>query len=143
MASTKYTIKLAGEAQEKTFSKKAQAVEAADKLRASTRQGVTVETESGTVVHDLPGVRPMKRTPQYSRTVDLPEDAVVPEGLRVAYTRGRKNLAITHNPEASEDEGAYGVINFVTGEVLASGLPTTRDAGAFCKTVETPAPAAV
>ncbi len=133
---TKYTVTVGGEAQDKTWSKKAQAVEAAEAARKETRSTVTVATEAGTVVFELAGVRPMKRTPQYSREVELPEGFVIPEGLRPAYTRARKNLVILHDPAA--EEGAYSVVNFVTGETLAAELATTRDAGAFCKTVPVP-----
>ena len=48
----------------------------------------------------------------------------------------RRYLVILHDPEASE--GAYSVVNFVTGKVLAKDLDTTRDSGAFCKTVPVP-----
>lgn len=137
--STSYTVKNAqGEVVKEGISKKAKAVELAQEQRDATRQTHTVETSAGNVVEEIKGVRPMKRTPQYSRTVELPEGFSMPEGLRAAYTRGRKNLVIAHDPNAGEDEGAYSVINYQTGVVLADGLLTTRESGAFCKTVELP-----
>lgn len=139
MASTRYVLTIGTEVQEQTFSKKTDAVAAAEAARSETRQSVSVATEAGTEVFSLKGVRPMKRTPQYTRLEDLPEGFEIPEGLRPAYTRRRKNLVIMHDPNA--EEGAYSVHNFVTGEVLTDGLDTTRDAGQFVKGVPAPAKA--
>ena len=119
-----------------TKSKKATAVDAARELRKSENVGVAVRTGAGNEVFAMPAPKKIKMSPQYTRTVDLPADVKIPEGTRVAYIRARKNLAIVHDPSATE--GPYSVVNFVTGEVLASELETTRESGAFCKTVAAP-----
>jgi hypothetical protein len=141
MATTKYvviTVNAEGEetALEGTKSKRATAVELARETRAAERVGVRVETEAGKVVFEQAAPKKIKMSPRYTRVQDLPEGAVIPEGHRVAYNRARKNLAITHDPSA--EETPYAVVNFVTGEVLAR-TETTREAGAFCKTVPVPA----
>ncbi len=141
--STEYTVLVNGEAQEKTFSKKAKAVEAAEAARkAEKRATVQVVTGAGTVVFELKGPKKIRMSKPYTRTVELPEGFIVPEGLRPAYTRARKNLVILHDPTGGEEgEGSYSVHNGATNETLVSGLATTRDSGAFCKTVKVPAKA--
>jgi hypothetical protein len=138
--STKYNVFTVnaegGEELVTTKSKKATAVDAARELRKEQSVAVAVRTEAGNEVFAMPAPKKIKMSPRYTRVVDLPENAIIPEGSRVAYIRARKNLAITHNPEA---EAPYSVVNFVTGEVLATDLETTRDSGAFCKTVPVPA----
>lgn len=133
---TKYTVLVNDEAQEKTFSKKALAVETARQLRKEQNAAVRVETQAGNVVFEQAAPKKIKMSPRYTRVVNLPADAKIPDGMRVAYTRNRKNLAITHDFDAPE--GPYNVVNFLTGEVLATEIQTTRDAGAFCKTVPAP-----
>lgn len=137
---TQYTVLVNDEALEQTWTKKAKAVEAAEAAaKADKRANVKVQTGAGNTVHEIKGRKRIKMSPAYTRVVDLPEDAKIPEGMRVAYTRNRKNLAIVHDFDA--EEGPYEVVNFKTGEVLATELETTRDAGAFCKTVPAPAKA--
>lgn len=135
---TAYTVFVNDEALEGTFSKKAKAVEAAEAAaKADKRANVQVRTAAGNVSHEIKGQKRIKMSPAYTRVVDLPEGAKIPEGMRVAYTRNRKKLAIVH--EFTAEEGPYMVVNFETGAVLARELETTRDAGAFCKTVPAPA----
>lgn len=132
---TVYTVNVNDEALEGTFSKKAKAVEAAETAaKADKRAHVTVTTGTGTVVHEIKGVKRIKMSAPYTRVVDVPADAVIPSEMRVAYTRNRKKLAIVHHFTAPE--GPYAVVRYTDGKVLAEGLETTRDAGAFCKTVE-------
>lgn len=119
-----------------TKSKKATAVDAARELRTEQKVGVSVRTGAGNEVFAMPAPKKIKMSPQYTRVVDLPADVKIPEGTRVAYIRARKNLAIVHDPAA--EENPYSVVNFVTGEVLATDLETTRASGAFCKTVAAP-----
>jgi hypothetical protein len=131
---TKYSVLVNDTALEGTFAKKAKAIEAAETAaKGDKRANVRVETGTGTVVHEITGVKRIRMSAPYTRVVDLPEDAKIPAGMRVAYTRNRKGLAIVH--DFNEPEGPYQVVNYVTGEVLATELPTTRDSGAFCKTV--------
>lgn len=131
---TQYTVLVNDEALEGSFSKKAKAVEAAEAAaKADKRANVTVQTGAGNVVHTIKGVKTIRMSRPYTRKVDLPEGAVIPEGVRVAYTRNRKNLAIVH--DFGMEDGPYQVVRFTDGEVLASELETTREAGAFCKTV--------
>lgn len=134
MASTTYTVFANDVALEGTKSKKATAVELAKTVRADQRVAVRVETSTGTVVFEQAAPKTIKMSPQYTRTVELPEGFRVPAGFRVAYTRNRKGIAIAHNAETGE----YRVIN-AKGHALAKNLETTRAAGAFCKTVEAPA----
>jgi hypothetical protein len=137
---TAYTVFVNDEALEGTFSKKAKAVEAAESAaKSDKRANVQVRTGAGNVVHDIKGAKKIRMSAPYTRVVNLPEGAKIPEGVRVAYTRNRKGLAIVH--DFGMEDGPYQVVNFVTGEVLASELETTRDAGQFCKTVKVPAKA--
>lgn len=142
--STKYdvqTINAEGEVQssllEKPASKKDVAIEAARSHRQKTGEGVRVSTQAGTVVFEMKPRKAIKMSPRFTRVVDLPEGAMLPEGQRVAYTRTRKHLAITHDPESK----TYAVVNYVSGEILEDGIETTRESGAFCKTVPLPAKA--
>jgi hypothetical protein len=138
---TTYTVLVNDAAQEKTFSKKAKAVEAAEAARkAEKRATVQVVTGAGTVVFELKGPKTINMSKPYTREVELPEGFVIPEGLRPAYTRMRKGLVILHDPTGGEEgEGSYSVHDAKTNRTLISGLPTTRASGAFCKTVPTPA----
>lgn len=131
-ATTKYTVLNAEGVLGEGFTVKAKAVELAEANKGASP--VEVVTGAGTVVHTVKAKRSQKRTPRYTRVVTLPEGAIIPEGRRVAYDRSRKNLAITHDAES----GTYAVIRFTDGAVLADELPTTRDAGAFCKTIPVP-----
>lgn len=132
--STSYTIFVDGKALEGTKSKKATAVDLARAERKAQNAAVKVETNTGTVVFEMPAPKKIKMSPQYTRTVDLPEGAKIPKGKRVAYTRARKNLALLHD----EKSGEYSVFDFVKSQTLVDGLETTRAAGAFCKTVPVP-----
>lgn len=130
MATTKYVVRVGDEVLA-TKSKKAQAIELGQAEAKARKTLVTVETSNGTVVAELKARKQQVKTTPYTRVETLPEDFTVPEGFRVAYKRARKSLAIVHNGETGE----YRVIN-AKGKALAKGLPTTRAAGAFCKTVE-------
>lgn len=132
MASTTYVIKAGGESIA-TKNKKATAVELAKATRNEQRVAVSVETGNGNVVFEQAAPKTIKMSPRYTRTVELPEGFRVPDGFRVAYDRRRKNIAIVHNAETGE----YRVID-AKGKALAKGLVTTREAGAFCKTVPLP-----
>jgi hypothetical protein len=112
-----------------TKSKKSDAIALADAGRASSRRTHTVRTDKGTEVYVVKGVRPMKITPAYTRTVELPADFEAPEGTRVAYTRSRKGVALLH----VEETGEYALFNYVTGTMVEEGLPTTRAAGKAVK----------
>ena len=138
---TTYSVLVNDAAIEQTFSKKAKAVEAAEaQAKSNKRANVKVQTGAGTVVHEIKGVKTIRMSKPYTRVVELPEGFIVPEGLRPAYTRARKNLVILHDPTGGEDgEGAYSVHDGKTGKTLISGLATTRESGAFCKTVPVPA----
>lgn len=134
MASTKYTVFVNDVELEGSFSKKDKGIAAAEAAaKADKRAHVELRTASGTTVHEIKGVKTIKMSPPYTRVVNLPEGVVIPEGVRVAYTRNRKNLAIVH--DFGMEDGPYQVVRYTDGEVLASELETTRDAGAFCKTV--------
>lgn len=138
MASTKYTVNVNDVELEGSFSKKAKAVEAAEAAaKGDKRAHVTVTTGAGTVVHEIKGVKRIRMSAPYTRVVELPEGAIIPNEMRVAYTRNRKSLAIVHRFD--EPEGPYMVVRYTTGEVLGRELPTTRSAGALCKTLEKPA----
>ena len=138
-SATQYIVFVNDEALEgKPATKKAKAVEAAEAAaKADKRAHVEVRTANGTVVHEIKGQKRIKMSAPYTRVVPLPEGAIIPEGMRVAYTRNRKGLAIVH--DFNEPEGPYMVVRFTTGEVLGREIPTTREAGALCKTLEKPA----
>ncbi len=131
--STKYIVTRtnqdATETEVASKSKKSDAIAFAEAGRKETRRTHTVRTEKGTEVFVVKGVRPMKITPAYTRTVDLPADFVIPEGKRVAYTRSRKGIALLHDAESGE----YSLHNYVTGETVLEGLTTSRAAGAAVK----------
>lgn len=140
-SATAYTVFVNDEALEgKPFTKKAKAVEAAElAAKGDKRANVQVRTAAGNVVHEIKGQKRIKMSPAYTRVVELPEGSKIPAGMRVAYTRMRKSLAIVH--DFNEPEGPYMVVRFTTGEVLGREIPTTREAGALCKTLEkVPAP---
>lgn len=132
MATTKYLVKN-GDEVVATKSKKAQAVELAQATAKELKTTITVVTSNGTEVGVFKARKEQVKTTPYTRVQALPDDFRVPEGFRVAYNRARKNIAIVHNGETGE----YRVIN-ARGKALAKGLTTTRDAGAFCKTVPLP-----
>lgn len=116
-----------------TKSKKAQAEALAQSTAKELKTTITVVTSNGTEVGTFKARKAQVKTTPYTRVEQLPEDFKVPEGFRVAYRRARKAIAIAHNAETGE----YRVIN-AKGHALAKGLETTRDAGAFCKTVPLP-----
>ena len=132
MATTTYNV-FAGDDNVGTKSKKATAIEFAKAKLAELRVPVRVETSTGNVVFEQKVRKQQIKTPRYSRTVTLPEGTRVPDGFRVAYDRRRKGIFIVHNAETGE----YRVVNG-KGKALAKGLTTTREAGAFCKTVPLP-----
>lgn len=140
-SATQYIVFVNDEALEgKPATKKARAVEAAEAAaKADKRAHVEVRTANGTVVHEIKGQKRIKMSAPYTRVQALPEGAIIPKGMRVAYHRARKGLAIVHN--FSEPEGPYQVVRFTDGKVLATELETTRAAGEFCKSVPLPAKA--
>lgn len=125
MATTTYTI-FANDEVRDTKSKKSVAVELATKIRREEKLPTRVETQTGTVVFEAKARKPQKKTKPYTRVVALPEGVEVPEGKRVAYTRGRKNAAILHDAE----EQLYTVFDYVKGEELAT-FDTTRQCGRY------------
>jgi hypothetical protein len=135
---TKYVTFVNDAALEGTASKKAVAIENARVIRKNELADVRVETTNGTVVFELKAPKKIKMSKPFTRVVAVPEGVVLPgDEWRPAYDRSRKNLFILHNSETGE----YAVFNFVTQEFLAEELATTREAGAFCKTVPVPAKA--
>lgn len=137
MATTTYTVRNAeGNVVAEGVSKKAKAIELAVQSKKTSRKTHTVETSSGTVVHTEKGVRGMKITPRYSRTVELPEGFELPEGARPAYLRSRHDALIV---ALDGDEGTtYDVYRLSTGELEAEGFDKTREAGAHVLTMEKP-----
>ena len=121
MATTRYAVT----GSEKTFSKKAQAVEAATEIRNDEKIAVEVTTvPAGTVVFALAAPRKIKMSKPYTRTVELPEGVEVPEGFRVAYHRPRRKVAVLHDVH----EG-YRLLNTATSELSEDVFGTTREAG--------------
>lgn len=112
-----------------TKSKKATAVEAARAHRKETGEGVRVKTNAGTVVHEQLAKKQIKMSPKYTRTVELPEGFQVPEGMRPAYVRPRRNGVILHDAE----NGVYRIQKLDTGELLDDEFEVTREAGARLK----------
>jgi hypothetical protein len=134
---TKYDVIVNGETVA-TKGKKAVAIELARTERKTNLADVKVVTTAGTVVFELAAPKKIKMSKPFTRVVAVPEGVVLPgDEWRPAYDRSRKNLFILHNSETGE----YAVFNFVTQEFLAEELATTREAGAFCKTVPVPAKA--
>jgi hypothetical protein len=117
--------------------KKADAIALADAERASSRRTTIVRTHTGTEVHRVAGVRPMKSTPRYSRTVELPEGLELPEGARPAYLRKKHDALIVAFDDAEKDE-RYGIVRLSTGKSLKNRFSKTREAGAFVLTLEAP-----
>jgi hypothetical protein len=117
--------------------KKADAIALAEADRAANRRTVTVRTHTGTVVHEVKGVRPMKSTPRYSRTVELPEGFKLPEGARPAYNRKRHDALIVAFDDAESDE-RYGIVRLSSGKLLKQRFAKTREAGQFVLTLEAP-----
>lgn len=112
-----------------TKSKKATAVEVAREHRKATGEGVRVRTSTGTVVHEQFAKKSIKMSPKYTRTVELPEGFQVPEGMRPAYVRPRRNGVILHDAESGE----YRIQKLDTGELLDETFEVTREAGARLK----------
>lgn len=131
MATTTYSVT----GLEKTFSKKSKAVEAAEANRGDAP--VEVTTGTGTVVHTVPPFKSIKMSPRYTRVAELPEGVEVPDGLRVAYVRARKNVALLHDPNAESDEH-YVFFDYVKGEMLEDRFRTTREAGQAFKALPAP-----
>lgn len=108
-----------------TKSKKAQALELAEKFRFENKRTTQVHTSAGTLVGEFKARKPQKKTAQYTRVVELPEGFKVPEGKRVAYLRTRKSCAILHDFDEQ-----YWVYDLKTNDVLGS-FGTTRQCGRF------------
>jgi hypothetical protein len=131
---TKYDVQVNGETVA-TKGKKAVAIELARTERKTNLADVKVVTTAGTVVFELAAPKKIKMSKPFTRVVAVPEGIELPAGKwRPAYDRSRKNLFIMHDGETGE----YAVYDFVKGEFLARELATTRDAGAFCKSVPVP-----
>lgn len=135
MATTKYTVNtvdaegVATPALEgKTFSKRATAVTAAQELRDELKLAVQVVTDKGTVSFEQAAPKKINMSPQYTRTVELPEGVVAPEGKRVAYSRPRAGLALLHDPNAEKGK-QYTIFNLKTGKESRGTFPTTRAGG--------------
>lgn len=118
--------------------KKADAVALADSDRASSRRTTIVRTHTGTEVHRNEGVRPMKKTPRFSKVVTMPEGVPVPEGARPAYLRLRHDAVIVAFDGEEDPEKRYGVVRVSTGKLQKQRFAKTREAGAFVLTIESP-----
>lgn len=125
---TKYVVIVGDELQSGTHAKKAAAVEAATNARDEHKLAVRVETTNGKVVFEQAAPKKIKMSPQFTRTVTLPEGVEVPEGRRVAYVRARKGVALLHNPEAEKTE-QYSFFDYIKGVELEDRFETTREAG--------------
>lgn len=123
-----------------TKSKKSDAIALANADRDKNRRTVTVRTDKGTEVHVVKGVRPMKSTPRYSRTVELPEGFELPEGARPAYLR-KKHDSLIVAFDNDEKDARYGIVRLSSGELLEQRFAKTREAGAHVLTIEAPAKA--
>lgn len=131
---TKYLVLNADSEQVAEKSDKKAAIKIAVEQREATRKTHRVVTSAGTEVHVEKGVRAMKRTPRYTRTVELPEGFKLPEGARPAYLRKRHDSVIV---AMHDDEGvSYDVYRLSSQERIGSGFALTREAGAFVLTVE-------
>ena len=117
--------------------KKGDAIALADADRASSRRTNIVRTHTGTVVHEVKGVRPMRITPRFSKLVEMPEGVEVPEGARPAYLRLKHDAVIVAFDDAEKDD-RYGVVRVSTGKLLKQRFGKTRDAGQFVLTLESP-----
>lgn len=133
MASTKYVIrKVTGEdtfEELGTKSKRATAEQfARDARKAEVDSHIQVVTSpAGNVTLDLPAKRTINMSARYTRTVELPEGVVAPEGKRVAYLRKRAGLAVLHDPNADGEQ--YTVFDVKKGKELKGTFATTRAAG--------------
>lgn len=119
---TTYTI-FAGDVEVGTKSKKSTAVDLARQARAERGVDVRVVTQAGTEVFVLAAPKKIKMSPPYTRVVDLPEGVVVPDGMRVAYFRPRRNAAVLHDGEE------YFILDTASNELRDETFATTRDAG--------------
>lgn len=117
--------------------KKADAISLAEADRATSRRTTIVRTHTGTEVHRVAGVRPMKSTPRYSRVVPVPEGVTLPEGARLAYRRTKHDALILAFGEGKETE--YAVQRISTGKVYKQRFAKTREAGAFVLGITPPA----
>lgn len=121
-----------------TKAKKSDAIAIADQERADSRRTVRVHTDKGTLVHEVKGVRPMKSTPRFSRTVELPEGFEIPEGARPAYLRLKHDAVIVAFDGEEDKTKRYGVVRVSTGKLQKQRFAKTRDAGKFVLTLESP-----
>lgn len=118
--------------------KKADAIALAESDRASSRRTNIVRTHTGTEVHRVEGVRPMKSTPRFSKVVEMPEGVEVPEGARAAYLRLRHDAVIVAFDNEEDKSKRYGVVRVSTGKLQKQRFAKTREAGAFVLTLESP-----
>lgn len=118
--------------------KKADAITLAETDRAETRRTTIVRTHTGTEVHRVAGVRPMKSTPRFSKVVEMPEGVEVPEGARPAYLRLKHDAVIVAFDDEEDKDKRYGVVRVSTGKLQARRFARTRDAGQFVLTLESP-----
>lgn len=129
--STKYHVK--GEGIETvTRSAKPAAVKLAEELRAEHKVTVTVETDSGTVVHEAKARKAGVQTERFTR-VDarevaklLGEGVKLPRNFEVAYLRPRAKMALLR--KVTQEGTSYLVFNLETGE--SEGVESTREGGA-------------
>ncbi len=141
MATTTYTVSTVSTEGElvavATKSKKATAIELARATRDETKLAVVVKTGAGNEVLALAAPKKIKMSPRFTRVVELPEGVVVPDGLRVAYVRARKNVALLHDPSA-EDGEQYAFFDYAKGVMRSERFATTRDAGQGFKSIPVP-----
>lgn len=120
----KYIV-FAADTEVATRSNKAKAVELAQATRDEQKVAVRVDTDKGTTVFEAAAPKKINMSPRYTRTVELPEGVIVPEGFRVAYVRPRRETAVLHNAESGE----YRLLNTKTSKFRKGTFETTRDAG--------------
>lgn len=121
---TRYSVIVGGE-DVAEVTKKQDAINMANRERNKQRAAVKVVTNNGTVILERPAPKRINQSPRYSRVVPLPTDVKVPEGMRVAYVRKRRNGAILHDAET----GKYSIMDITTGTQLRERFETARDAG--------------
>jgi hypothetical protein len=123
MATTTYTVRANGE-DIATRSNKAKAVELATAHRNDNAVDVQVVTGAGKEVFSMKAPKRIRMSKPYTRVVDVPEGVTIPEGLRPAYHRPRRNALVLHDFE----EG-YRILNTKTGKLVKGNFPTSRAVG--------------
>lgn len=105
-----------------TKSKKATAIEIAERLRGLDRVNARVETDKGTVVFEIAapsGKRVIRnKTAPWTRVderqPELPKGVKLPKGYELTYLTPRNRVAVTRHPENLD----YLVVDLDTGEAF-------------------------